>query len=231
MLIILAASAFPPIPQVEAYSSMLNGLRSGVPNVSVAVTFEAALDVRDALLRTEGDDGNQLERLSPSEFEALVKSLPGIKVNRELILYVQPDPAFFSSLAEKFGGPVDVEFFRHYTATLPGGVWKSYIAQQTDYSGCTTLGEGELVARYSDWLSFRTLYPEAYLAHVAEQIAAIEEEVAEGTCVCGWRYEAMLELEQFVRAFPESPVTPVVRKRIRELQRSTSRMRFDCISG
>ena len=218
------------MPPVRAYLSALERLQSGQAPPSVERTFRAAMAVDAALLRKKGDS-TLLESLSDAEYEALTKALPGIILNREEVVIAEPDPIFFQALARKYGKPADVEFFRNYLATLPNGVFKSYVEQQTDYSGCTAFGKGELVRRYAGWLAYRSSYPHAYLNQVTEQLTAIEAEVSESTCACGSRDEVLRELRQFAARFPASPVIKSVLRRIREVQKSASPIRFNCVSG
>lgn len=232
-LTILAASSVTTpasMPQVRAYLSTLRRLQSGRATPSVEETFSAAMAVDEALLQKKGD-GSLLESLPDAEYEALTKALPGIILNREEVVIAEPDPSFFQALAKKYGKPADIEFFRNYLATLPNGVFKSYVEQQTDYSGCTAFGKGELVRRYAGWLAYRSSYPQAYLNQVTEQLTAIEAEVTEGTCACGSRDEVLRELRQFADRFPASPVIMNLLKRIREIQESASPIRFNCVSG
>jgi hypothetical protein len=219
------------IPQVQAYVSILKRLQLGQANGSVEATFDAAIALGDTMLQEKDDTTTLLESLSDAEFVALGKTLPGILLQREEVLIVEPDPTFFLALAKKYGGRTDVEFFRNYLATLPGGVWPSWDEQQTDYSGCTAFGRGELVKRYAGWLAFRSKYPHAYSEQVADELTDIESEVGDTTCACGSKDEVLHELQEFADTFPTSPVIRKVLKRIHELKESTSPIRFNCISG
>lgn len=220
----------PRLPEVQAYRSTLDNLESGEPGATVEQTFDAALAVRSALLRTVGAE-SVIESLSDSEFESLSQRLPGVILNREEVLLAEPDPKFFLSLARRHGGPADVQFFENYAATVPDGVWRSYTIQQTDVTGCTDFANGELVKRYAGWIAFGSAHPRAYLSAVSDQLAAIEREVSEGTCACGSPGGVLRELELFARTFRDSRVGPKVEGRIRAIRRSKSPVRFNCQSG
>ena len=169
--------------------------------------------------------------MTPDELNAFHRSLPGIILNQEEVLLAQPDPPFFLALARAHGRPSDVRFFEAYAATLPDGVWPSYLEQQTDVTGCTKFGAGELVARYSGWLRFRRTYPRAYRDAVSEELEKIETEVGESTCACSTPADTLRELQQFAARFPRSRVIAKVRLRIRELRVNRSNIRFECMSG
>jgi hypothetical protein len=220
----------PRLPAVQTYRSILDSLESGERGATVEKCFDAARAVRSALLRTVGAK-TVIESLSDSEFESLSQTLPGVILNREEVLLAEPEPKFFLSLARRHGGPADVQFFKNYAATVPGGVWRSYTIQQTDVTGCTDFANGELVKRYAGWLAFRSAHPKAYFSAVRDQLAAIERAVSEDTCACGSRGGVLRELELFARTFRNSPVRPKVQGRIRAIRRSRSSVNFNCQSG
>ena len=225
-----AAPVRDAIPTIEAYRSALEQLDSRAAGASVEATFEAALAIRSALLRADGDE-TVIERLSEKEFQNLSSTLRGFILNREEIVLAEPEAKFFLALARKHGNAVDLEFFENYSATFPDSVWPSYVEQQTDITGCTLFGAGELVQRYAGWRTFGSKHPDAYARTVAERMSDVERTVAQSTCACGSKEDVLRELHQFAAKFPMSPVANKVRKRIRELRRSESKMRFHCLSG
>lgn len=220
----------PRLPEVQVYRSTLHNLESGVPGATVEQTFDAALTVRSALLRTVATE-SVIEGLSDTEFESLSKTLPGLILNREEVLLAEPDPKFFLSLSRRHGQVADVQFFANLAATVPDGVWTSYTLQQTDVTGCTDFASDELVKRYAGWRAFRSKYPNAYRSAVSDQLAAIEREVSEGTCACGGRDDVVKGLERFARTFPKSPVASKTQNHIRAISHSKSQIRFNCQSG
>jgi hypothetical protein len=175
------------IAELTPYTAALERLQAGRGG-SVEATFEAAVAGGEALLPKIED----LPRLEP---------VPGMVLNNEEILIATPDAEFFLALARKHGDRVDVEFFENYAATFPDSVWPSYIEQQTDVTGCTRFGAGELTARYAGWLAFRAHHPKRYVRAVAERLADIERQISESTCSCGTKEETLAELAELARRF------------------------------
>jgi hypothetical protein len=232
-LILLLATATPPapvpaIPEVRAYLTHLERLQARDPKETVEATFTAALQLHKALVESTDSDYALIERLTEAEFQALEKGVPGVVFGRVVVPRAEPASSYFLSLAQKYGRPADVAFFRNYIATRPEGLWASYIEMQTDDQGCTLLGKGELVARYSGWLRFRAAYPKAYATTVGRELGEIEESIAEWGCVCGTREEALRELQTFANRFPRSRVIKQVRQRVRELRQPTVPRWLDC---
>jgi len=211
------------VPEIAAYRAVLRRAEAGEAG-SIEALFEAATRVQATLPRV-------IEDLSREDYEELERSLHGLVLNRDEVLLAEPDAGFFLALAAKHGTPADVAFFENYKATFPESVWASYLEQQTDVTGCTLFGSGELVARYAGWRAYRAKYPDAYRAGVAARLADIEEEVTQSSCACGSREDVLRELRQFAAQFPDAPVAKRVRARIRELQRSKSNIRLHCMSG
>ena len=178
---------------------------------SVSEAFAAARPVNAALLPV-------IEDLTEEEYSAIEHRLAGMIVNREEVLLAEPDAKFFLDLARKRGNTVDVEFFENYLATFPDGVWPSYVEQETDVTGCTAFGKGELVERYAGWLAFRAAHPHAYEKAVAERLADIEMQV--DARACGDDDSVLRELREFAAKFPRSPAAPRVRARIKALART-----------
>lgn len=233
LIAILLATPKTPVSapsEVQAYLSALQALESRSRGSSVEMTFSRALALHAALLRST-DGGAYLESVGEHQFETLSETVRGMILNREEIVLAEPDPAFFLDLAHRFGGNADVEFFQNYSATLPDGIWRSYLEQQTDVTACTDFGRGQLVERYGGWVSFRSSYPGRYTESVRSEIEAIEQELTQGTCTCGTQEEYVSELEKFAERFPLSPATPKIRERIEELRQERATVRFHCASG
>jgi len=223
------ATTFAPA-EVQAYLSALEALESRTRGGSVESTFSEALALRTALLRPI-DGGTYLESVGQDQFDDLSGLLRGMILNREEIVLAEPDPAFYLDLAHRFGGNADVEFFQNYSATLPDGVWRSYLEQQTDVTACTDFASGQLVERYGGWLLFRSSYPGRYSETVGSEIEAIEREMTEGSCACGTQEEFVRELAKFAERFPVSPATPKIRERIQEIRQGRATVRFHCAPG
>jgi hypothetical protein len=215
--------------ELAAYHAALQRVESRIKGSSVEAVFDAAFAVKEALLRNEGNLA-VIERLSERELEQLTRSTRGIILNRDEVLLAEPDAVFFLALARKYGRAVDVAFFKQYAATFPEGVWPSYVEQQTDVTGCTLFGAGELVSRYAGWRRFQMRHPRNYRRGTAERIGDLEEHLTESTCACGSREDVLRDIEEFVKRFPGTRVAKKIRSRLKALRDGQSDIRFNCLS-
>jgi hypothetical protein len=87
-----------------------------------------------------------------------------------------------------------------------------------------------LVNTYAWWDGFRNKYPTRYQKEVRNIIHDIEFEL-DGTCACEDNKSVILELEAFVRAFPNAMITPRLRERLDQIRQGKSDMREHCHSG
>lgn len=198
---------------------------------SVEQLFDHGLFVRDTLLKPDQRGTTLLEALSSGEFDDLKREFSGFVLGRDEVVYVNPDPAYFSRVAREYGDAADQAFFDAYRQTRPTGVWPAWIDQQTDATGCTRFGDGELVAAYRRWTDFRQAHPRKYRTEAEDFLSSIEYEVSTATCACGDSAATLKELQEFDRSFPNTRVSESVRQRIRELEQKRSSMRFACTSG
>lgn len=173
---------------------------------------------------------DDLESLSEAEYLQLEKKMKGFVVNRNEIVFVKPDSTFFARLAKSHGTKSDVAFFALMHAIRPDNVWVAYIEQQTDYSGCTSYGNGLLTELYRKALSFKKIYPKAYVSDVKNEINEILEEFTMGTCACGNRKGVLKEFRLFIKTFPKDKQIPEIRERLRKMK-ETNVFRFNCQSG
>jgi hypothetical protein len=172
-----------------------------------------------------------LESLSDRDFEQLQRDLPGAIVNREEILFVEPDVDYFVKLAASLGDAADRRFFVAFKMTYPESVWPAYAEQQTDYSGCTAFGSGKLVEAYRVWSQFQTDLPNRYAGGVRRELDRVSRELAESTCACGDPASIQSELQGFIQIFPNSPIRAKVEERLNALKTGKSDIRAGCISG
>ena len=239
LLLALAQPASGPItqlPEVVAYRAELDRVRQRAPGASVAAAYQAADALSERLMKTFEKDGETvvlLEVLSAEDYAVVEGMLEGMgmAISREEIIFAQTDAKYFRDLAEKYGGPADIEFFKIEAEIRPDSGWPIYTVQQTDSSGCTDFASGEQVKRYAQWRAFRAKYPGAYSIEVADWLANIEASITNGTCACGDAAGVENELRRFVDTFPDSPVLEAVRERLRKLRDPETGMRFNCISG
>lgn len=176
------------------------------------------------------DKYEELESLSERDYEELKQIMRGFDVNREEIVFVEPDTRFFLRLATRFGSAADRSFFRLLVEIKPNNVWASYFEQQTDYSGCTIYGNGKLTSLYGKATSFMHEYPKAYSNFIVAEIDGILENFDENICSCGGRSQVIREFSLFVRTFPNDSNTPKIRNVLTKL-RGRKDFRFNCKSG
>jgi hypothetical protein len=217
---------------VMRYAEELTRVENAKGRVSVERLFLMAYALSDQLAVPVGKDGpTPLEALSEDEFAATQGRLRGVVVNREESVFALPDAEFFEKLGERKGGTEDRLLLRLYHRTYGNSAWPVYVAQQTDYSGCTDFGPGKLTQLYGEWSHYRTLHPDRYKAVVDAELDKIVNELTRSTCACGPSGSVQSELRYFLHRHPGSPIAPVVRTRLNELLHGTSKIRFNCVSG
>jgi hypothetical protein len=231
-----AATGFAQSPShqaaIEAYRKALRTIEAHVPERhDLEAAFEAIAPLQEALVRSEAGRPSVLESLSDEEFQRLEGDLTGVLVNREEIVFVEPDPDFFVQLAVGHGDAADRTFFHALKATYPEGIWPVYVEQQTDYSGCTRFGSGKLVESYRLWTQFLGRYPTRYVAAAKKELDRVTGELTQSTCACEDTSSVERELRQFVRTFATSPVRAVADRRLRALRTGRSDVRPRCRSG
>lgn len=215
---------------IQRYRAAITSAGSGASRGGVEAAFAALESVREALLRVR-DGGTVLESLSDQEYRRLQRELPGAVVNRDEIVFVAPELAYFGRVAAARGDAADRGFFGALKATYPKGVWEVYVTQQTDYSGCTRFGSMSLVATYRAWTEFQQKYPARYATPAKKEVEAVLEALTQSTCACGDMAGVERELQQFVRVFPSSPARKEVERRLDAARAGRSNIRVKCASG
>jgi hypothetical protein len=222
----------PTIPEeVYAYSRGLDRLMNGAhSDLNLETLLALGRKASDVLVRPEiAGSAYLLERLSEENFQEVVRKMKGFWVNRQEVVYVEPDPRFFLELARTIGDRPSVDFFEACKKTSENAV-PIYIQQQTDYNGCIQFGSMSLVASFRTWNTYRQNYPKRYSAEVMKFVRDLEFNLAEGTCACGGREDALREFERFVREFPNTTITKRVHERIDQIRNGTSGIRWQCIN-
>ncbi len=209
---------------LERYRSALKTAESGASPRAIEAAFAAISPVVRALTQ-------KLESLSDDEFKRLQQELPGLLVNREEIVFIKPDVAYFTKLAAARGDDADRAFFAALKATYPESVWPTYVEQQTDYAGCTRFGSMSLVETYRVWSEFQRKYPDRYRASANEEASAVLGELTGSTCACGDAAAVEHELGEFLRTFPAVPDRAKVEERLQTLRARRSNIRMNCIAG
>jgi hypothetical protein len=172
-----------------------------------------------------------LESLPDAEFERLARDLPGVVLNRDETIFVEPDPHFFVKLATARGDAADRSFFAALRTTYPTPGWPAYLEQQTDYSGCTRFGTGTLVDAYAVWSEFRRRFPGRYVSAAAAEADRVDKELTESTCACGDRASVQREIDLLLRRFPAAPLPTRLLERLQALRSGRSGIRVRCQSG
>ncbi len=176
------------------------------------------------------DKYDELEKLSDTDYLGFSRKMRGFDVNREEIIFVEPDGMFFLRLAKKLGTNADTDFFRLLVEIKPHNVWASYIEQQTDYSGCTIYGNGKLTKLYGKAMRFKQVYPKAYSNYLKDEIDSILEKFAGNICACGSRDQVIKEFSMFVETYPKDKNTSTIQLVLNDL-RKNKEFRFNCQSG
>jgi hypothetical protein len=177
-----------------------------------------------------GEKLSELEDLSEAEYALLEKKMKGFVVNREETVYVKPDLKFFAQLAKTRGTSADAAFFGLMREIRPDNVWAAYLEQQTDYSGCTIYGNGNLTTLYGKALRFKRAYPQAYVSYIDEEIDGISSKFTGDVCACGNIGSVEKEFRLFIKTFPNDKNTPAVKKGLANLKKNKA-FRFNCQSG
>ncbi len=173
---------------------------------------------------------DEIESLSDAEYELLIEKMEGFIVNREEILFVEPESDFFAKLSATHGTRADVAFFSLLSELRPNDVWPAYSEQQSDVTGCTKYGNGSLTRLYGRILQFRRTYPKAYVPDINKESDAILDEFTANTCACGNRNSVIREFERFLKAFPKDKKAREIRNRLSTIKKSKD-FRFNCQSG
>lgn len=227
-----ARAALPATAQtaVASYAAELSRVENAKGRVSMEPLFLMAYAMRDQLVPPASPDAaSPVEALSDEEFASTQGHLRGILVNREEAVFAVPDAAFFEKLGERKGRTEDRLLLRLYHRTYAGSAWPMYVRQQTDVSGCTDFGPGNLTKLYGEWSHYRTLHPDRYRPVVEAELARIVGKLTKSECACGPSGSVQSELRYFLHRHPGSPIAPAVRTRLNELLHGTSKIRFNCV--
>jgi hypothetical protein len=212
---------------VADYASAMDELRTSRGKTPIEPVFEAGMQASPQIQAVLPD-------LSEAQYQEVKRKMQGFIVAREAIVVVRPSVDFFKSMAQKQGTKADRAFFDIYQRTEPdgNGPFPAYIKQQTDETGCTRFDDGKLmVDLYRGWMTFRTTYPDAYASEAQGEIDSLESELLSGICACEDANKTAAGLQAFVKAFPDLPIAPKIKKRIAQIHSGKSSFRFKCRAG
>ena len=173
---------------------------------------------------------DEMEKLSDADYAQLEKKMKGYTINRNEIVFVEPDLKFFSTLVKTHGTPADIAYFALKLQIRPENIWAIYNQQQTDVTGCVLYGKGFLTGIYGKALQFKKTYPKDYTEDVDKEIADIANEFRDGTCACSSRATVEQEYNLFIKTFPNDKITPTVKQKLLNLKKNKE-FRFNCHPG
>jgi hypothetical protein len=215
---------------VDFYRSAITSAESGGSSRGIEAAFSALVSMRDALMQVRSGQ-NVLESLPDEEFRRLGRDLRGAILNRDEVVFVEPNPDYFTTLAAARGDGADRAFFSAFKATYPESVWPLYVEQQTDYGGCTRFGSMTLVGTYRTWFDFQRTFRGRYAAGAQKETDAVIEHLTTSTCACGDLASVERELQRFRRSFPTSPARAKIDQRLQALRARRSEIRASCAAG
>lgn len=173
---------------------------------------------------------DEMENLSDADYARLEKTMKGYTVNRDEIVFVEPDLKFYSNLVKTHGMSADIAYFALKLQIRPENIWAVYNEQQTDVTGCTIYGKGLLTGIYGKAVQFKKTYPKDYTEDVDKEIEDLRSEFRDGTCACGSRATVEKEYNLFIKTFPKDKITPTVKQKLLNLKKNKE-FRFNCQSG
>lgn len=218
----LAAQSKSILKLADEYSRVLKEIETQKNRRSIEAVLQKGAAVGEKL--------DELESLSDMEYAELVRKMRGFDVNRDEIVFIEPDAQFFKKLAIRRGDQADIAFFNLMLEIKPENVWPAYIEQQTDVTGCTIYGNGLLTKLYGKTRQFKKNYPLAYADRVEQETSNILKAFTENVCACGNRASVTKEFRLFIKKYPTNKNTVAIKKRLAEIQKSKD-FRFNCQSG
>jgi hypothetical protein len=208
-------------PGVERYARDMDALVKSSGPISLEPVFEEGMSAANALKR------DQLERFDEPTYQKVRSMMVGFLLGRVEVVVADPRADFFLKLARERGTSVDLAFFEAQKRTYPESYWPAYREPVTDYSGCTVFDGKTLTEIWGAWIAFQTSYPDRYREATQKELAKTEEDLV-GNCACGGEDGVRKELENFLRAYPSSPIAAKVASHLQAVKDRTSGMRFYC---
>lgn len=176
------------------------------------------------------DKWEKLEALDDNEYSRFKRKMKGFLVNRQEVVFVEPDLKFFENQSRRYGLNSDVAYFKLMQRVKPDSVWAAYIEQQTDVTGCTKYGSGLLTRLYGDLLRFKKAYPNKYVADIKNEVDDIIAEFSVSGCSCGSFDGVLKEFRLFIKTYPKDPNTTKIRKNLTQIKTQQD-FRPNCHSG
>jgi len=215
--------------EVINYERSIKEMQSISMPTSLENIFKEGLLAAKVLLENDKSFNwtSKLERFDSATFEKIKLMMTGFWVNRDEVIIVRPNPDFFVKLAEEKGTEIDRIFFGILQKTYPGW-FPIYMKQQSDFGGCIIFDGITLLETFKTWTAFQKHYQNSYQTNVHEEIKKIENYIM-STCICGGEDNYWNELQNFVKLFPDLPITISVSTLLNTSNKDTLNLRFYCI--
>ncbi|OGW38593.1 MAG: hypothetical protein A2X58_10025 [Nitrospirae bacterium GWC2_56_14] len=214
----------PLVDQVLKYKAHLDRIERSTKKTSLLGLIQEGTTIADRLRPV-------IENLSEADYEAIEKNMKGFTVNRYEVIVIEPDTAFFATLAKKHGTDNDNMYFQFRREWMPEGFWPVYINLQTDVGGCTRFGEGYLANLYKKGNALLPKMTGYYALETAKILKAVSDQLTSGTCACADQQSVIKELKLFLELNPKAEIAKKVEKRLEDLQKQRIAMQYQCIGG
>jgi hypothetical protein len=206
----------------KKYSTALRNVENGRSRETIESLFRKGKQVSDKL--------DEMENLGENDYTRLQTLMRGYTINREEVLFIEPDSKFFDGLSRRFGTAKDVRFFGLRRLIKPDDAWAAYIEQQTDVTGCTIYGNRSLTSLYGRAVSYRRAYPNAYSGPIQGFLEDILLQFSDDICSCGSSDGVLREFRLFVKRYARDKHTPGIRQRLNNLDDGKG-VRINCQTG
>jgi hypothetical protein len=219
-----AAAGNPLLDEARTYREHVERIEKSVDTTSIQDLVQEGASLADKLRPV-------IENLTALDYDAVVINMKGFLVNREEVIVIEPDAAFFAGLAKKHGTENDNLYFQFFREVRPEGYWPVYIMLQTDVGGCTRYGEGRLANLFKKGEALLPKMTGYYAKETTKILDDITYQLTNWTCACGDKQSVVKELKLFLQLNKGSEITGMVKRRLEAVQNQTSTMRYQCIGG
>jgi hypothetical protein len=224
VFIVSNASADSLLDEVRKYGESVSRIEKSVEKVSIGELIQKGSSIADRLRPV-------IENFSQADYEFIEKNMKGFIVNREEVIVVQPDSAFFLKLANRVGTEKDRLYFTFLNELYEGHFWPAYIDLQTDVGGCTRYGEGILSNLFGKGKALLPKVNGYYAEEVKKELSNISSQLAAGRCACGNQESVVKELRLFLELNKESEIAGKIKNRLDDVEKSKSDIEFNCVGG
>ena len=215
-------------PGAERYALDMDAVMKSSGPISLEPVFEAGMAAAKVLMSVaKALELDQLERFDEPTYQMVQSMMVGFMVFRREVEGAVPRADFFLKLAREKGTSVDQAFFEAYKKTYPDDYRPACRQPTTDYGGCTVFDGRTLTEVWGAWSAFQKAYPDRCREATRKELAKVEEELV-GNCPCGGADGVQKELENFLKAYPNSPMAAKVASHLQAVKSGTSGIRLNC---